>query len=405
MWCVCLTHSCAQIQSGSGPQITETKFPTLPPANVRNHSYNEAHYVLYSVSILWSLAGLTLIIKTSPNRNYVEWIHKRVHWNPAKVAIYVATYTLFTTIWTLPIGIASYTIERSYGFAVHAPMLWISDRFTGYLFELTAIPAVIFGYWLLKRSPKRWWAWLWAASIPWQLLSIVLWPVFVAPRYNIFVPIKDPILKQKLLVEANAAGLKNPSVYQVDISRRTTKLNAYVSGIGPSRRIVIWDTTLHSMSEDEIVAIMGHELGHAVLGHLWWRLAGGIIGAGIILFGLSKVLPWTFTRFGKGLGYSGLHDLAGLPLVMLVLFVVMLIQQPVECAISRFQEHQADEFGLKLTGKRLATATAFMKFVDKDLADPDPPAWIVFMTYSHPPMRERLEFVKEFMPVTCCKGD
>ncbi len=405
MTLVCVHGGLSQVPSVTQTNSSVKQFPEVPLPKEQSKKYNLLHYVLYAVSIPWSLTGLVIIINSPINRKVVEVVRKHLKRPAIQTSVYVAIYTLWTTIWSMPIGLTSYFIERSYGFAVHSPLLWLSDRFIGYLFELTAIPAVIFGYWLLKRSPKHWWAWLWAASIPWQLLSIVLWPVFVAPRYNTFIPLKNAELKQKLLVEANAAGLINPDVYQVDISRRTTKLNAYVSGIGPSRRIVIWDTMLKSMSDDEIMAIMGHELGHAVIGHLWWRLAAGILGAGIILFGLSKLLPYVFARFGKRFGYNGVLDLAGFPLVMLILFCVMIIQQPVECAISRYQEHQADEFGLKLTGKKIATATAFLKFVDKDFADTDPPTWIVFMTYSHPPIRERIQFAKDFLPVACCKGE
>jgi Zn-dependent protease with chaperone function len=220
---------------------------------------------------------------------------------------------------------------------------------------------------------------------------IVLRPLVVAPAYNRFTPMRDQQLRQRLEALAEKAGVRGARVYQVDISRRTTKLNAYVTGIGPSKRIVIWDTTLKALSHDEIAAIMAHELGHYVLGHIWWKLGESIFGAFALLWLLGLLYPWAIERWGRRYGVKSVLDVAGLPVFSVVLYVLMLLQTPVERALSRMHERAADRYGLELNGDGPAMARAYVVFVRRDFTDPDPPLFIHWWFGSHPTLRERVE--------------
>jgi STE24 endopeptidase len=369
---------------------------SLPPANPRINAYNRFWYILYFAGFAWELLGLALLVRLRVGPRLRDWLEKKTRFSLLQAAGIYAVISLFLMVWNLPPGAYAYLHERVYSFATLTPALWLMDHGRAYLFSLLHIPAVWIGYWLLSRQPKRWWLWLWLASIPWQVAMIVFWPVVVAPTYNRFVPLQNRELRDKLLAEASKAGIEGARVFQVDISKRTTKLNAYVTGVGPTKRIVLWDTTLKSLSEDEILAIMGHEMGHYVLGHVWWRFGEGVVGAFILLWLLHKLLPWLVRVWGRHYGVRDVADMGGLPLAMFALQLMLFFQTPAEAALSRWHEHEADHYGLQLTHKNEAMARAFITFVTHDYSDPDPPAFLVYWFYSHPPLRERVDFALNY---------
>lgn len=383
------------------PEILHERLPlpVLPRARPEIRAYNRTWYVLYFVGAAWNFLGLGLMVALGVGARLRDGVERRARSRLLRTALFYAAFSLLLLLWRLPLGLYGYGVERGYGFATLTPGLWLLDRGRGYLLGLLeAVPAVWIGYWLLERAPRWWWLWLWAASIPWTLAMTVLRPILVDPLYNRFQPLPPSPLRTELLALADRAGIRDAQVYEVDISRRTKKLNAYVAGLGPTKRIVLWDTTLRALSADETLAIVGHEMGHYVLGHVWWNFAMGGIGAFGLLWLLSRLLPWAIRRCGPRAGVGSLHDLAGLPLALLLLSVLLFVQTPVESALSRWQEHQADRYGLELTRLNEATARAFIAFVERDFADPDPPRFIVFWFYSHPPIRERVEFALNYRP-------
>lgn len=364
----------------------------LPPARPEIIAYNRFWYVLYFVGAIWLFAGYALLIRMrfGPRlRDSLERKYPRRLW--IRQALFFAALSFVLMLWNLPLGAIGFSHEKAYGFATQSVWLWMADHGRALLLGMLTIPAVWVGYWLIRRSPKRWWLWLWAASVPWQFGMFILTPVVIAPLYNDFRPLQDPVLRDRLLALAERAGVKGAQVYQVDKSTRTTKLNAYVAGIGPTKRIVICDTTLKALTQDEIVAIMAHEMGHYVLGHVWIRLGENIVGAFVLLWLLSRLYPWAIQRWGERIGVKHILDLGGLPVFLMILQMMLFLQTPIESALSRRDERAADRFGLEMNGDGAAMARAYVAFVRKDFADPDPPAFIVFWFYSHPPLRERVE--------------
>ncbi|MEP6757495.1 MAG: M48 family metallopeptidase [Chthonomonadales bacterium] len=365
----------------------------LPIITQRSRDYNSFNRSFYLIATFWNFLGLFIILKSKLAPKVARLLDRRTTRPFVPVAASMFFFLLFMSVWQTPVGLISFWHERAYGFATQRIGTWISDRSIGFAFSLLAVPGAMLIYWLARRSPKRWWLWIWGVSVPWQIGFVLIWPIVVAPSYNEFKPIENKQLGERLRNLATKAGIPDAEVLQVDISRRTTRLNAYFTGIGPTKRIVIWDTTIATLTPDEIEAIMGHEIGHYVLLHTYWNLVFSIIGGFVILFGLSLLLPKVFARWGPRFGIKELTDPAGIPLAMAALSIILLLQTPIEAAISRHQEHAADQYGIDLVGNREAMAHAFIQFVKHDFSDPDPPGWLVWWSYSHPTLKDRIKFV------------
>ena len=210
--------------------------------------------------------------------------------------------------------------------------------------------------------------------------------------FNKFTPLPPGPLKTRIEALAAKAGIPNAPVYVVDKSKQTHSTNAYVTGIGSSARIVLWDTTIQRMPEDQIVAVVAHEMGHYVLKHLYWGFA---LSVGGLLVGLplaQKFVEAMLARYGPLWGVTSLSDYAATPALLLTVSLAGFFLAPLTNGVSRVIEHQADAYGLEVNGNGPAMARAFVSLSEQNLSDPDPPAFIKFWLFTHPPLRERIEF-------------
>ena len=251
---------------------------------------------------------------------------------------------------------------------------------------------------LIRRKPERWWAWLWAGTIPLTVVSVLLSPLVIEPLFNEFRRLDDRGLERRLLTLASTVGIEGSDVFQVDKSKQTKTMNAYVTGLGVSKRIVIWDTLLEKMEDDEVVFVMAHEMGHYVRHDIWKGMAFGIA----VMFGVfwlgSRIAERGVERYGKEWGVEALDDPAAIPWYLLVLAVMTFLLSPLFAGYSRNVEHAADVFALEYTGMNEAGARAFIKLAEGSKVDPDPHPFIRFWRYSHPPLSERIDFALSYEP-------
>lgn len=346
--------------------------------------------ILYFTGFFYGIAELSLLLVLGISRRMRD-AAARISDRPYVIAIvYVIFFTLVTAIIDFPLSYyAGFVVPHQFHLTNQSFGAWLGDEakglMVGLLFGVIVIPVAL----LLIRRYKRWWLALWFASIPLSLLLFVIVPVVVDPVFNKFEPLQDQMLKQQLLDEASRAGIEGSRVYQVDKSKQTTTMNAYVTGLGPTKRIVLWDTLLAKMSHDEILAVMGHEMGHYVLHHVWQGLAWTIIGSFfVLLFG-----QWIYER-----GTPRRGDPASLPWLLIILSTITFLGAPVENGISRHYEHQADVFGLDLTHLNEAMASSFVKFAEDSKVNPNPSPFIEFWRYSHPSLQKRIDFVLRYRP-------
>jgi len=226
----------------------------------------------------------------------------------------------------------------------------------------------------------------------------LLTPLVFDPAFNKFTPLHDVVLRDRILALAAKAEIPARRVYEVDKSKQTTTYNAYVTGFGASQRIVLWDTTLKGMSEDEILFVMGHEMGHYRLHHIWKGIAVTSVLSFVFFLALGGLAGWAMRRFGARWGFTELHDIASLPLLATCLTVLLFIGQPFINGYTRQVEHEADVFGLEVTRSNDAAARAFIKLGAQNRSNPEPSAIDKVFLYTHPPLIERVRFAIEYRP-------
>ena len=256
--------------------------------------------------------------------------------------------------------------------------------------------------WLLfevtRRSPQHWWFYAWLAAIPLLLFGVFVNPLVVEPLFYRFAPLADthPALATEIGKVMARGGLEIPRdrIFEMSASQKVKSINAYVTGIWASRRVVVWDTTVRTLTTPQTLFVFGHEMGHYVLHHVWLGIALSSAGILAMLFLAQLALR----RFGVRL-----DDYASLPALLLAMAIFGFFSDPVANSITRVQEHNADIYGLEVIhdlvpNSRQVAAEAFQILGEVALADPSPAPFIEFWLYSHPSVSERVRFASEYDP-------
>jgi len=262
-------------------------------------------------------------------------------------------------------------------------------------------------YAVIRKSQRRWWLYFWLATVPLIILGAVAEPLILEPLFFKFTPLANaqPHLAERIENVVKRAGLEIPQnrMYVMNASSKLKAVNAYASGLGATKRVVVWDTALQRLTEDEILFVFGHEMGHYVLGHV---RNGILFSCGVLLFFLFlayRILHWMLARWGESWGIRGADDLASLPVFILLLMVFGFLFTPISNAYSRHLEHQADQYGLEVIhglvpNAPVVAAHAFQVLGEVDLEEPNPSTAVKLWFYNHPPLDERMRFAQTYDP-------
>jgi len=345
-----------------------------------------------AISLLFLFTGWSARIRDVARRISPSWF--------LTIAIYGVIFSLLMAVIDLPVSYyTDFVREHRFGLSNQTFGKWLQDS----LFNLaigTLFSALLLWvpYGLLKRSPRRWWLYTGLLAVPFLLLLILIQPIWIDPLFNKFGPMKNQALEARILDLAAQAGIEGGRVYEVEKSADTRTLNAYVTGFGQTKRIVLWDTTIARLSEEELLFVMGHEMGHYVLGHVWKRI--GFLALLIIttLYLVYRTAQGLISRFRERFGFDSLDDIASYPLLTLLFGLFFLLAQPAFLAFSRSSEREADRFGLEITRDNRQAATAFVKLQEDNLAVPRPHWLVKLWRGSHPPLGERIDFCNEYRP-------
>jgi Zn-dependent protease with chaperone function len=236
---------------------------------------------------------------------------------------------------------------------------------------------------------------------------VFITPVIIDPLFNKFEPLNaaHPELVSAMESVVQRAGMNIPRerMFLMHASEKSRQINAYVTGIGASQRVVVWDNTIRNTSLPETLFVFGHEMGHYVLHHIRNGFILSVVFLLVLLFAGFHALHWVLGRWGGLWGIYGPEDLASLPVILLLLYATLFLCSPIINAYSRYEEHQADVYGLEVIHGIVPNSSevamhAFQVLGEIDLADPNPPAFIAFWLYSHPPLADRLVFARNYDP-------
>ena len=316
------------------------------------------------------------------------------------IAVYGILFTLVTFVLDLPLAFyEGFVREHAYGLTEQTAAKWWSDAFTALGIGCVFTAAVLwFPYWLLRRSPRRWWLYTGLATAPLLAFLLFVTPIWIEPLFNDFGPMKNKDLEAQILALADRAGIEGSRVFEVNKSVDTKTVNAYVTGFMDTKRIVLWDTILAKLTPEEVLFVVGHEMGHYVLGHTWQIIALGTALALLGLWTIHRSAGGLIARYRERFGFSELADIASLPLIALLFSLVAFVLSPAVLAFSRHNEHEADRFGLEIRRDNHDCATAFVKLQQENLSNPRPGLLYKLWRSSHPPLGERIDFCNRYRP-------
>jgi STE24 endopeptidase len=312
-------------------------------------------------------------------------------------AVYVLLLSFASWLLTFPLRYYSFTVSKSYNISVQSFHSWMRDGVVDFWISW-ALTTLMVGvmYWLIKKYEKRWWLFAWLLSIPFTVFLYFIQPVVIDPLYNKFYPLQDEALKEKILNIADKADIPAENVYEVNMSEKTNALNAYVNGIGSNLRIVLWDTTLNKLSDNQVLFVMAHEIGHYVMNHLYWNLISSIVLSFLGLWLGNIIYRKWIEKYGNTWGVKGVGDLAALPALLLIFSLLSFAVSPVENAVSRKAERDADQYAIQMTKNPEAAVGAFQQLATVSLSEVNPPKIVKWFLYGHPTMLERIHFLDSF---------
>ena len=328
---------------------------------------------------------------------------------PSTIGSSFTCFLLFTVIASIPSALISlpfslyneFKLEKKFGFSNMTLKLWISDQLkslllSGILLVLFTLTASVF----FVKTPQNWWWILASILIAFTFIMQIIYPKFIAPLFNKFEPLPDGEVRDKITQILDKSGFKNGGLFVMDESKRSGHSNAYFSGFGKSKRIVLYDTLIKSLTADELAAVLGHELGHFKLHHITKRLVFLIPMEFILIFLLYKLAQFPSLYTGFGFTQITAENVAAVQFIGLFLATTIYgsiseIISPLMSYFSRKNEYQADAYAAKICGSGENLITGLIKLNSENLHELYPPKIYVFWNYSHPTLVERINHLQK----------
>lgn len=374
---------------------TQAYLDRLPPAAVqRANDYFEGKYWLQLWNFLLGLGIAALMLAGRRAARVRDWAQRVAHGRSfVRDGLFGAVYSVAGWVLSLPLTIyEGFVREHAYGMATQNFAAWAGEQGLNLLVE-TLLGALLVAilYAVIRRAGERWWLWGSVTSVALLMVLILVSPVWIAPLFNTYKPVEDGVVKASVLAMAHANGVPVENVYEFDASRQTTKVSANVSGIFGTAAVRLNDNLLRRASLPEIRAVMGHELGHYVMNHVYKMLTSFslllLAGFLFVKWLMDRLLARHGARWGMNAAL-GAGDVASLPLFAAAFSVYLFIATPLQNTIIRTNEVEADRFGLNLSREPHGMAEAFLKL--SEYRKPDPAAWEEFIFFDHPSARHRI---------------
>jgi STE24 endopeptidase len=397
--------------STSAQQASERRVTsyTLPPDTYRKaHELGQISFWGDIGSAVYWLVAMLILLRARLAPQYRDWAERVNQGRFRQALIFAPLFVATLELLEMPVDAAEHWLGLRFALSVQGWSSWLMDWAKSSGLEIVGATIFIWIlYAVIRRSPHRWWFYFWAATVPIIIFLVFLQPVFVDPMFHKFVPLeqKNAPLAAALeqMVQRSGENIPVERIFWMGASEKTNELNAYVTGIGASKRIVVWDTTISKLDTPEAVSVVGHEMGHYVLHHIPKGIAASEASLLVMLYLGYRLLGWLLARHGARWGIREVSDWASLPVLLLLIGIFGFASDPLQNAFSRYIEHQADQYGLEVTHGLVAdsgqvAAKSFQVLGEVDLEDPAPNPAAVLLFYTHPPIDERIRFALNYDP-------
>jgi len=381
----------------------------LPPERYQKAiAYSRARYWAYFIGSAYFLVTLLVLLRCRIAPRLRDTAMRASSRHAVRLLLFALLFMLLLGVLGLPTDLYGQWLSLKYDQSVQGWGSWFWDWTKGQLLALavgTLFIAILYG--VIRRSPRRWWFYFWLVAVPILLFIFFIQPLLIDPLFNKFEPLQTthPELVSSIEKVLSHAGLTIPRdrMSLMKASEKTKQVDAYVTGLGASKRVVIWDTIIAAEPGPLIMHTLGHELGHYVLGHIWSAFAFFAALVFVVLYLAKRFFDWALAKWGARLGIRGADDWASLPLLVMIVYSLFLLSTPIGSAFSRYQEHEADRYGLEVIHGIVddpgeVAAEAFEVEGEIDLQDPAPPAFIEFWLYDHPAVNDRILFSRTYNP-------
>ena len=354
-----------------------------------NYSTIRNFLFLLTKPLEWFIYFFILLIGLS--KVFERWSSRPLKWAIIRIPIYVLFLSLFMFLLMLPIRYFSYIVSVNYGISIQSVPQWLTGVALDFCIDL--IPTLLMVgilYFFIRVARERWWIYVWLVTIPVTLFFAYIQPVIIEPLFNDFSSIENKELEQKILALAEEADIPADRVYEVKMADQTNAMNAYVSGIGKNTQIVLWDTTLANLSEEEILFIMAHEMGHYAHKDIYKDLTIDFVISLFVYWFIAKLMKNIIRKNGQVLNIKRIEAIHSLPLYLLISSILFFAISPLYTAISRHQEIKADNYAIELVEEEGAGISTFQALAKSNLNEANPPLIVKWFRYSHPPLVDRI---------------
>jgi STE24 endopeptidase len=400
-----------ETQTTAAPQQSAQPAYHLPPDKLAKAiALSRTRNILHFFDAFWGLLVLWLLLATRLAAALETWAKSVFGRRWMQGLLFFAALIVLLTVTELPVDMFGHHESVKYGISVQQWGSWFVDqaKALGLAVVFGSLVMLLF-HWIVRRWPRRYWFGVWVATLPLMVLAIFVAPL-LEPIFNKYEPLAKNhaglVAELEKVAARTGTNIPPERMFLMKASEKTNGLNAYVSGLGATKRIVVWDTTAGRVPDDVVMLVFGHESGHYVLNHIPKMLTGFAIGLFFIYWACAHFAGWLAKRFGGKWGLSAaepLADRAGFVVLLFAISVAGFLTEPAANAFSRHFEHEADVYGQEaihgLVPDPQKTAIAgFNALGEAWLEDPNPSAFIEFWEYNHPSVKSRAEFAAHYDP-------
>jgi STE24 endopeptidase len=394
--------------STAEPAVPVTQYTLSPDKLAKSCALYEIRGWLMVISTLYSFAILIGFVRYRWAAKLRDWAERMSCRQLIQAMIVVPLFAISFTVLRVPLAIYGHHIGLKFGLSVQAWSSWLRDWAVQLVLTAGIGTLVVWIFYVIvARSPRRWWFYFWLAVIPISAFLTFIAPVAIDPLFykSELLAVGHPELVGALERVSKNGGLDIPQdrMFVMRASAKLTGPNAYVTGFGATKRVVVWDTAIQQFTTPELMLVFGHEMGHYVLGHVVRGFLVAMVFAFVLLFLTWSAATRVQRIHGSRWGIRGLDDWASLPLLILIASLISFIADPVLNAESRSIEHDADIYGLEVTHGLVSNAgqidaRAFQILGENWLEYPYPSRLAVLWDYDHPPTADRIHFALTYDP-------